>query len=167
MKPKVLLLLVCASLLSCADLGPEGEAPRLIPGSSVDGVQFGMSWEEVVRLLGGGYAFGSFDGVPFSGTILGYLTGEHAGLSMWFPEWGEIPSTWGPVIAIEVNESYSGKTREGVGIGSTREQVRAAFGNPGSYTDRDGTPATDSYVMHGKAVFIQYTLGKVISIRMY
>ena len=162
-----LFLFLFLPFLACADLGPEEGEARLIPGVSVDGVRFGVSWEEVVQLLGEGYRIGSTDGAVHSGYILGYRTGEHSGLSIYFPEWSEFGGAWGPVIRIGIDESYTGKSREGVGIGSTREEMRAAFGDPESFSDHDGSPYTDNYSMNGRKIVLEYSLGKVRSINMY
>jgi hypothetical protein len=99
-------------------------------------------------------------------TFWGTEPGEHAGLSMMFPEWGGFSNAWGPVIQIEMDETYTGKSHEGIGIGSTRDQLRGAFGDPEMFSDREGLPYSDSYVLHGRSVLFLYTAGRVSRINM-
>jgi hypothetical protein len=152
----------------CVDLGPEGEPAdeqaRLIPGVSVDGVKLGMSWEEVVGLLGEGYTIGAYDASPESGYILGYRSGPHSGFACYIPSRAKVRPDWGPVVRIKLGPSYTGTSSEGVGIGSTQEEVRRALGLPGTFVENAGVPQSDTFAFPGMKVTFYYTQGKVESI---
>jgi hypothetical protein len=159
-------ILLCLLAAGCIDLSPEEEQARIIPGVSVDGVRLGMSWEEVVGLLGEGYSIGAYDAASESGYILGYLSGPHSGLACYIPSRAKIRPDFGPVISIELREPYAGRTKEGIGIGSTTEDVRGAFGPPVSFIEDHGVPEYDRYWFSGKGLTFYYAYGKVHRIWM-
>jgi hypothetical protein len=165
MRVRVTLLLGLLAA-GCIDLSPEQEQEqaRIIPGVSVDGVKFGMSWEEVAGLLGEGYGIGAYDAAGESGYILGYYTGPYAGFACYIPSRAKIRPDLGPVTRIDLGESYTGKTKEGIGIGSTTEEVRGAFGPPVSFIEDHGMPESDRYSFTGMSLTFHYAQGKVHSI---
>lgn len=157
-QPAILLGLLLAG---CIELSPQEEQARIIPGVSVDGVRFGMSWEEVVGLLGEGYGIGAYDAAGEAGYILGYNSGAHSGFACYIPSRAKIRPDFGPVTGIELREPYTGKTKEGIGIGSTTEEVRTAWGPPVSFIEDEGMPESDRYWFPGMSLTFYYAQGKV------
>lgn len=114
------------------------ERVRVIPGRGVDGVEFGDSFEEVRATLGtadGG--LGWTDGLYRSWRSLYYNGGPHAGLMINFliEEDGATPGSVDMFILFSQSQGFSqyqGTTREGIGIGSSIEEVERVFGEPDS-----------------------------------
>jgi hypothetical protein len=123
-------------LLSCSNpadsTGPEldsGGPGIIVPGESIDGVRLGDSRERVEKLLGEPSGIGWADGMR------GWRTyrykppeTEGGGLGILFIE--EEDLSWGPVDAFNVDKPYDGKTPQGIGIGSTLEEIIEAYGEP-------------------------------------
>ena len=116
--------------ISCHDNGvdvPIFGIGIIVPGQSIDGVQLGDLRETVEAKLGEPDAKGEAYGLYRSWLHYTYLAGPHAGLSVQF---FEVDNTYGPVDALAIISPYSGKTKEGIGIGSSIESVHETFGKP-------------------------------------
>jgi hypothetical protein len=100
---------------------------RIIPSKGVDGVKFGDTVKDVVSLLGESDYGGHADGWDRSWVTKTYIKGKYAGLKVYF-----INKTGndGPVDIFLMDSLYIGKTAEGIGLGSTVEEVKSAYGNP-------------------------------------
>jgi len=94
----------------------EGGPGIIVPGKSVGGIKFGDSRETVEAKLGKPDAGGIVDGLYRAWYSGDYLQGPHAGLSVYFVE---IENRPGPVDALGISSPYNGKTKEGIGIGSS------------------------------------------------
>lgn len=126
----VMLLVSCSNLSDSIEPDPGGPG-IIIPGESIDGVKLGDTREEVVELLGEPSGVGWADGLYRGWRTYWYkpLGVEGTGFTIYFNYRGE-DKPWGPVDALRANKPYVGKTPEGIGIGSTLEEVREAYGEP-------------------------------------
>jgi outer membrane protein assembly factor BamE (lipoprotein component of BamABCDE complex) len=128
---KLTLAVICVSFfsLSCQDFG--APPPRIIPGVSIDGIHLGYTREQVERALGMPTTSGWGDGIDRGWRIYGYYdrtVPNASAFTVWFLE---TPQTeWGPVDMVSVGAGYSGKTKEGLGIGSHRMEVQRILGLP-------------------------------------
>jgi hypothetical protein len=120
--------------LNCTDLGPESDAGRIVWNTSIERILHGDDSLTVVRKLGPPNAItsGLLPGdapVAFPGCTLHYTSGSHAGLMIVI--WRQPSSSWGlGARYISAGPPYTGTTKEGIGLGSTREEVHRAFGPP-------------------------------------
>ena len=121
-----LALLTCSCADSVDSSGFEQGGPGIIiPGNSIEGIQLGDSRERVDKLLEATPSVGW----PPHWLYRSWLTYEYEdGLTVMFIRLTE--GELGPVDALRASERYGGKTPEGVGIGSTAAEVRAAYGAP-------------------------------------
>jgi hypothetical protein len=130
-KRKILLLgigmLCLANLISCNEKADEeASADELIiePLVGIGPVNFGTSKEEVIK------HFGQPDRVSADGTKLNYVASR--GLSFTVDsELGlrEI-GCWSEGMLPSRVTTFAGKTKEGIGIGASEEEIVAAYGQP-------------------------------------
>lgn len=138
------LTVTLLALVSCGKKADENEArDELIiePLVGIGSVQFGMSESEIIE------HFGRPDKVMAEGTKLNYVSSK--GLSFTVDSelglqkiqcWSE---NWPTKLPFDVT-TFAGRTKEGIGIGSTREQIVAAYGQP----DRTGTDANKGVIQN-------------------
>lgn len=136
-KSMVFISLVTSMLLStCKQINqPEekDETGIIVPGISMDGVKIGDTEETVIAKLGKPDVYGFSDGPHRAWRTYDYIEGPHAGLEIYFIA---DSGGYGPVDEIWAGTSYSsgipysGKTQEGIGLGSTLKEVHNAFGLP-------------------------------------
>jgi hypothetical protein len=124
-RPLLVLLLVGLAFGACDLAGEEAnDEGRIVPGRSVDGVPLGADTLQARSALGLPNAVERGSGY----VIYRYLQGRHAGFSIHFgmTEFRQHDGT----TSFALSSPYGGRTREGVGIGSTRDAVMEAFGMP-------------------------------------
>ncbi len=151
--PIVLTTLLIGSCRSDNPSEPINDRSRLVPGVSIDGVEFGDYPEVVEQKIGKPQQFGWSSGPR---AMLGhrFTEGVHKGLSIWYIE-GFVADTmvWGPADYLEIDTLYEGKTKEGIGIGSTAISVISTWGLPAKM---DSLPRSDlvlfRYYFKGKTV---------------
>ncbi|MGE5859686.1 MAG: hypothetical protein ACM34J_03995 [Ignavibacteria bacterium] len=131
----------------------------IVPGKSIEGIKLGDSREDVVEKLGQPTTGGIADGLFRSWLASDYTEGPHAGLSIYYLELKD--GSHGPVDIIAAGTFYTGKTNEGIGIGSTLKNVHKFYGEP--LSSRTGTvmnPArtwiADNYCINQKHFEIHY-----------
>lgn len=148
----ILLLPACKQVVEVA----EQTDARIIPGIGVDGVKLGDSRETVIAKLGTLDGGGVADGL-YRGWMVGeYTEGQHAGLSIYLVMQGATEP--GPVDMFLMKEPYSGKTKEGIGIGSSLKEVRRVFGAPReSMINRSRNTIKDVYCFKGRHLNVGYT----------
>ena len=150
-----LLTLCLVALLSCAKKADrEMPVDELIiePLVGIGSVQFGMSKDEVIE------HFGQPDKVMAEGTKLNYVSSKGLGFTVdselglqmiqcWSKNWPkELP------FAVT---TFAGRTKEGIGMGATREQIVAAYGQP----DRTTTDAKEYFEnLHYDKLQTKFTL---------
>lgn len=131
---KLLMLFVSpCCLLNCSDIGEVIPPARIVPGVSIDGIQFGETPESVQSKIGKTGSYGSADGGNGKAWFTShYVDGPHAGLEIFYIDLvclGQA-SEPGPVDRFELWAPFAGKTLEGIGIGSPVQDVRLAYGEP-------------------------------------
>lgn len=152
------------SLFSCNDSGLNAlfENSRVVPGYGIDGVMLGDSSDEVEQKLGKDYQLGGGDGTGKTWILYTYEKGEHKGLRVWFLEQFDSNGRGypGPVDILEVDSTFTGKTRDGIGIGSSIEDVHKFYGLP--IEVRYGSGFTyETYCIVNKQFYLSY-LGNVL-----
>ncbi len=142
----------------------QDEAAKLVikPGVGVGKVTFGMSRDELVAIMGEPEIdqFGTYLSYPSSGVQF-CLTGRR-------------PDRIGLIILNPADAAnlkrhdFPGKTVEGIGIGSTREEVIAAFGEPDKESDRvPANVAAQQLYYKDHAIVFGLPGGKVLQVFMY
>ena len=131
-----LLVLSLPALAGCGKKAEEETSDELIvePLAGIGPVRFGMSKDEIIE------HFGQPDKIhtQTKGVKLNYVASKGLGFEVdselglakiqcWSKNWPE-------KLLFDVT-NFTGKTKEGVGIGSTRDEIISAYGQP----DRTGT----------------------------
>ncbi len=165
----LLLSLLTVSLLTlvgCGKKAEEGEATEELiiePLIGIGSVQFGMSKSEIIE------HFGQPDKVQAEGMKLNYVSSKGLGFTVdselglqkiqcWSTNWPtELP------FAVA---TFTGRTKEGIGIGATREQIVSVYGQP----DRTGTDSNKGVIesLHYDKMRIKFSLwqDKLISMTL-
>jgi len=156
-----------AFMSTCKDAGEpvqveEGGPGIIVPGVGMEGVKLGDSKETVEAKLGSHSSnCGYVDGTFRSWLGCEYLNGPHGGLSILFLENDD--GSFGPVDNISTTTysgtPYSGKTKEGIGVGSRLAMVRQAYGLPDTTLQNISWPngyIVDRYCIGNKQLEIAY-----------
>jgi hypothetical protein len=138
-----LLMVPLVVLIGCGKKAAEEEPPDKLtiePLVGIGPVRFGMSKDEVIE------HFGQPDRI-FEGKVtkLNYVSSR--GLSFAVDiEFGmyEI-GCWSDGMLPNRITTFTGRTKEGIGIGATQEEIVAAYGEP----DRTSTKSTDLGILQG------------------
>jgi len=139
-----LLTVILPALVSCEKKADEnGATEELIvePLVGIGPVQFGMSKDEIIENFGQPEKIHTQTG----GMKLNYVASKGLGFEVdselglqkiqcWSDNWPE-------QLPFAVT-TFAGRTEEGIGIGSTREQIISAYGQP----DRTGTDANKGVI---------------------
>lgn len=142
-------------LNSCSEniYDDSGGPGMIVPGKSIEGVNLGDSREIVEQKLGPPTKVGWSDGFYRGWRSYAYEEGIHSGIYIDFIDYGE---SYGPVDAISVGKVpfkdslfYNGKTKEGIGIGSSINDVHRIYGDP-KYTMIQGNWIADFYCIYKK-----------------
>lgn len=120
------VLLVSCNILSTNNKTDDCGPGIIVPGVCIDGVKLGDSREQVEELMGKPHSSGLADGLYRGWTTYYYKPDDTEGtglnISFIYPT--------GPVDMFIGQKPYNGKTPEGIGIGSTLDDVKAAYGEP-------------------------------------
>jgi hypothetical protein len=138
------LLSLSLVFAECEDWG--GPPPEIILGVSISGIHLGDTPEQVQRLLGPPERVGWGSGEDRSWRVYGYgydAAAHVVDLHIYFISSAQ--SEWGPVDMISVGHAYRGTTKEGLGIGATRDRVRALIGLPFSTNEPDSLGRSNEY----------------------
>lgn len=136
---------------------PELLAPEIIPGVGIGPIRFGMSREKIESLIG------KPDGYEDNQTSLLYYSRGFT-LSVSHRSGLKKITCISQMHTLSRVRDFAGKTKEGIGIGSSLQEVENVFGKP----DRDeGLDASNNWLFYPKLGFvIQFVNDKVISINM-
>lgn len=123
-------------LMSCNILGSDPKSSDcgpgiIVPGKCIEGVKLGYTQEKVEELLGEPWNIGWTDGFYRSWRTYSYSIrgSQEPDLYISFFYNGE-DQPWGPVDLMYIDKPYQGETPEGIGMGSTLEEVLKTFGTP-------------------------------------
>lgn len=139
---------------SCEDFGDPPPRIDLNPRNpSIEGIHLGDSPERVQKVLGPPPGTGWLDGLGASWrSYQYYYEDRHTfGLLVAFINDPGVEE-WGPVDFISVENGYSGKTHEGIGIGSTRATVYRHFGLPQRSAPMDSIGGSRDDYCRGKTL---------------
>ena len=134
-----MLLWGCDSGESDPPEGPPMEDPRIVFGGTIDGIGIGDDTTAVIAKLGRPNFIGRGD---FPGVQLEYNKGEHAGLLISIVTEGDGPRG---TSLVTILESYVGRSEEGIGVGSLRDEVIGHLGVPDSGGAGGGRSRIDGY----------------------
>ena len=139
-----LLTLCLAALVGCGKKVDEDELPDKLIIEALVGigpVRFGMSKDQIIE------HFGQPDKVLAKGTKLNYVSSKGLGFTV-DPELGlKMIQCWSDNWPTELPfavTTFAGRTKEGIGMGATREQIVAAYGQP----DRTGTDSKKGVIQN-------------------
>ncbi len=137
--------------------GSVSPAPEvtIVPYEGVDGVTFGDSEATVIAKLGRPDNTGVGD---FPGVFYEYVRGIHATMNVVIYSPGQPHAG---VVSISVQSPYSGKTKEGIGVGSPRVSVQQTMGKADSRGVRDSTSSWERYNDDSHLLLVNYR-GEVV-----
>ena len=139
-----LLMVSLLALVSCAKKVDEDESrDELIiePLVGIGSVQFGTSVIELIE------HFGQPDKVMAEGTKLNYVSSKGLGFTVDSELGLQMIQCWSDNLPKELPfavTTFTGRTKEGIGIGSTREQIVAVYGQP----DRKGDDSNKDVIQN-------------------
>ena len=161
---KIFLLIPVILIISSCKDNPAGylfspfDTSRIVPGLRMEGIYPGDSNKKVEELLGKDHDLGWGDGGSNKSWIIyKYTSGEHNGFSAWFIEKFDTEGKPypGPVDFLVADTPYTGKTRDGIGIGSNIQAVHKIFGDPYK-SSTPGSYKTENYCIRNMDMFIRY-----------
>jgi hypothetical protein len=121
------LILITFSASDCHTTDVQPTQVLIVPGEGIAGVRLGDSQSTVESILGKPDFGGIADGLYRAWFSAEYSSGEHSGLAVYFIEVDNRP---GPVDLITVRAPYGGRSKEGIGIGSSLVSVHRSYGLP-------------------------------------
>ena len=138
-------IVVAIPLISVCLKSPlESELGRIIPFESIDGVNLGDTMNTVEKKLGTHDGEFRWDGIYGGGKGYEYNEGFYAGLEVCFM--GD-----DYVEGLFVREPYSGRTKEGIGIGSYFALLHDVYGMP-----NESSPNHEIYYYNDRLFYIHY-----------
>lgn len=150
---RLLFALILVSLLLTSpgcDQSDPSESNARITEDGVDGVKFGDTIIDIRRILGDPQVISHLDGPLRSWYGAGYTTGEHAGLTVYSINIAGQPDTTVPVDAFVIRAPFGGQTSKGIEIGSTKQGLVDAFGEPELVRTLDNTSIEAYHFCAGK-----------------
>ncbi len=139
-----LLMVSLLALVSCAKKVDEDESREEIIIEALVGigpVRFGMSKDQVIE------HFGRPDKVMAEGTKLNYVSSKGLGFTVDSELGLQMIQCWSDNWPTELPfavTTFTGRTKEGIGIGATQEEIVAAYGQP----DRTGTDSNKGVIQN-------------------
>ena len=150
------ILLAClAATISCDSDGgvlSELKTAEIIPGVGVAGIKLGEYAEVVENNIQSPYVVGSGNGSRHW-RINSYTEEPYEGLELWFISMDKYGT--GPLDYIDIQAPYSGKTIEGIGIGTELSRVVELWGTPDRKNEYTSY-ITHSYCFDNKKLWIGY-----------
>ncbi|MHC4622319.1 MAG: hypothetical protein ACYS4W_00275 [Planctomycetota bacterium] len=137
-----------------------GRGPlEVVPLAGLGPVDFGMKKDQLIQ------AFGQPDRIEAQGIAMYYLESKGVHFILDFRRGVKEINCWSNLhsMALPGMTTFAGKTDKGVGMGNTREQIIAAYGEP-ARTETRGTID----ILHYDDLRIQFALeqGKLVNITL-
>lgn len=141
------------------DVDPDEEAKLVVElGVGIGTVRFGDDKETIVKALGEpdrATPFGQSESLDYHSRGFGLLVGGERGLMM-------ITCQSQKGVAVRIRD-FAGRTKHGVRIGSTEDEVREAYGEPSSVTDDTAEGGLRTLYFDDRAAWFALWGGKVNS----
>lgn len=159
------------AISSCQDMGvdpivvdPIGGGPGIIvPGVGLEGIRLGYSVQQVEAVLGTPTDEGDVIGMYRGWHHFGFGSTKAPPMIMLDFCFIDNGDAYGPLDMILIGSTYRGKTKEGIGTGSSYKQVHAAYGAPDTTLSwPDQHTVVDIYCLNHKMFQIHY-LDSVVS----
>jgi hypothetical protein len=155
---RIVSIFILLSFFSCIDneieSNGDGGIGIIVLGKGIEGIILGDSKDVVEQKIGKPSVKGWTDGIYRSWLNYEYSEGPHAGLSINFIDNN---NNYGPVDELEVGSPYSGKTKDGIGIGSSLNNVHSIYGKPKNILlQPEQHWIADFYCFGGKKLEIHY-----------
>ena len=152
----VLTLVSLLILVGCSGSGIATEGFEIKPGVGVGPITLGMKMDEVENHLG--------KPDRTSGRALEYL---NEGMAIVPTRAGDAVGgiRMGDAQGGKLARAFKGKTREGIGMGSTKSEVLATFGKPDNTKEQDGVEALTYDSGRSRSVYT-FKDSKLVHIRL-
>ena len=156
---RLTLILFLVFTLSCnqSNEPKEVDEVRIVFGKSIDDIEIGDNVEKVISIL-------SQPDEEIMGDFVGYMyfykTGKYCGITITFNDNDEVRT-------IQVDKTYTGFSKEGIGINSKRENVLMLFGNPNQVISKEDIYQMDEYLFGENILLISYTESKLTALVLY
>jgi outer membrane lipoprotein-sorting protein len=125
-------------------------APEVIPGVGMGPARFGMTKDEIIRVLG------EPDVVVGKGNSLEYLSRGYTLYMKPSRGWFSVVCYGQESSAAKVRD-FAGKTKDGIGLGSSLRDLETALGKPDEIESPPEAPSTTKYVRYHK-LGLEFTL---------
>lgn len=128
----LIVFVIMLLILSCKDNPIENvEEPRIILGESIEGIHIGNDTTAVIKKLGrpDWIGLGDFDGFTYDYDNKKYPGVPNLTITFYNKIYGLIPAEYF-VSGITAHSVYTGKSKEGIGIGTKKEFVKRILGEP-------------------------------------
>jgi hypothetical protein len=164
----ILLVITLSFHSGCKkDMSPIGL--DIHPFGTIEGVSLGASTQEVEAVLGKVEICARADGLGrnwYGASFFGYEDSCLDGLILYFI-WGvdDDPNATGPLDMFILTAPYSGKLKEGVGIGSSVKSVGTAYGEP-TIIDNDSQGFDYTYCFNGGRHFLNVSFTDSLATRI-
>ena len=135
--------------IGCSKNPVNSEFGRIIPWESIDGVNLGDTPDAVNKKLGLYDENFNWDGIYSGGMVYDYNDGFHAGLRVFIGDADYVDD-------ISVKSPYTGKTKEGIGIGSSLASVHDVYGVPDKTHSINDTTRSETYYSDNSGFNIYY-----------
>ncbi len=136
----------------CGDSVSDPHVGRIIPWESIDGIEIEDTPDTVLSAVGRAEKRGDWDGEHGGGLVYIYTKGTHAGLEVLFTERDS-------VVSLRAKDTYSGKTVEGIGIGTPLDLLHQIHGVPDTSTRN-----YQQYFKEDRSFGVTHTDGKIDAI---
>jgi hypothetical protein len=168
---KYLFLILGLFYFSCREVDISFYSPatsydpnvRINPGYGIDAVLLGNTPEKVRQILGQESHNMFWDGFNDGGEGVGYTSGTHQDLSVYFSH-DQNNTSIAFVQSLTVKGNYNGKTKDNLGLGSTFSDVGKIYGDPIKSINVNDSIREDYYCINSRVFSLTYNNNIINSI---